>query len=164
MSADTQLIDPSFNLAEDLKSFRFDESLLAAVRLPQYYRADPYAPQLKWLILTDRHLILSGRDILRQFRLSRVSGINLTRDREGYTRINIQYLWDTYVIKGYFGGLESRIVRTLQLAFNFTQSCSSNNRFLQVFNNIPRIYISVVFWVALLGVIWWAIINTALTT
>jgi len=129
------LIDPSFNLARDLKSFNFDETLLAALRLPTYYKADSQTPQLTWMVVTDHHLIFSGPKTFWQFRYSGISAIDLCKEKSGVLKIVIQRFWKTKVLRGYLGDLEDKLIPALQIAAQFISSGTKRQRSL-VFANL----------------------------
>ncbi|MFA5929070.1 MAG: hypothetical protein WC838_07220 [Candidatus Margulisiibacteriota bacterium] len=120
MIASASLIEPSFDLASVLKNFRFQETLLAAVKLPDHYRADLQSPLFNWLVLTDSHLVLSGDDAFWQFDLPKISALDYGQDKDGCARITISYPWKNVTLKGYFGSAEEKLVKALQLAANFT--------------------------------------------
>ena len=115
MTTNNPLIDHNFDSSQ-LTNLSLGETIIGALSMPDYYRADTQTPLFSWIILTNKQLILLGRPDSKYFKLNSALKISRNKNREGITIIVLKSSWKQCIIRGCFGSCEDQLIKILQAA------------------------------------------------
>jgi hypothetical protein len=110
------LVDPTFDLARQLKGFKPTESLLAAIKVPRYCRTDPQQPLLSWVVLTNHQLVFTGPQHYQSIPLPRLQDLRFHRGADGVSILSLKEGFRSFEWKGFWGNTEDALIRCLQWA------------------------------------------------